>query len=230
MPATAAPFGSDFLSVHNFYRQNYCDTVKSIEQDNQRTVKLNPTKIPIKCWVKILQFLSPREIFSVVQVCRFFTEISDDNGIWKQYWKQNYEYSALLPTEKSWKLKFRFHSGAILKSGSAHLKAHKNWPHWHLSWLAISDCYLYVFQEPQPPETQNISDLIRFSDTYFKIPLLKSMISKKNKWHGSGKYKFKINTSSGEKYVFSALSEEDLLDWCNTLVDYAHSATQSFPD
>jgi hypothetical protein len=220
----------DLPSLHNYFHQQYLRVIKSIEVERNRTDALNYTQLPTVCWVNILQNLSPQSIFSVVQVCQYLHLVSSDNRIWKKFWRKKYEYSPLLPTEKSWKLKYRFYSGHILLSGSVQLKSHKKkLSHWQSAWIAISDAYLYIFSEPQQ-NFHSISDIIRFEDSYLKIPLNNANIVKKNGWYGQEKYKFKVITSESEKHVFSVLCEEDLTMWCDTLRDYVGSINENFAD
>jgi len=138
---------SDFVHLNQHFWSQYKQVLNILKAEEKQLKSINQTPIEMPLWVKIISFTSPHDLYSMVQVSRFFVKLSDQDKIWKSFLsKFGGEDTAVAIHEKTWKTKFRFFSGKVIKSGFV-LKRDDSgfFTSWVPRWLVLSGIELYCF-------------------------------------------------------------------------------------
>jgi len=147
-----SPEISEFLCLHQLFKDHYDKVISALEKEQQDLEKLNSTSLPFFIWEKILRLLSPSTIIPVAQVSRYLSYVTARDRIWKTFWKRYIkDTSRLQPKEQTWQLKYRFFSGFVEKFGFIIIRNGSFWTTWDPVFLVISGQNLYCFDiQPEP--------------------------------------------------------------------------------
>jgi hypothetical protein len=223
------PNSSDdsFFKFHNLVQKRHEAILKEIDSAAHVLNAQNATKLSFAHWSTVFSFFSAKEVLRCAQVCKFFERLGYDDGIWKSLWaKSDFipKTEILESNEVCWRVKYRFFSGTVVKSGNVQFDLGSGliMRTWRSSWCLLhgSGVSFIDTSDKTSDQLEEIKNRSKFNLRHVTVkfhPMAsfnfnQASISFDGALFGAGKFQIVLRTSKGE-CRFAMSTESERAEW-----------------